>query len=200
MLNGDAPNTMQPGDSVFNGGTGNASLTKELAAKYDNDVNAIIEDKNGKFWFGTRGNVRVYDGKYFTVLTHNGDPFTNVRTIIKDKKGNIWLGGKDGLWRYDGSTFTNFTRNFVGYIYEDKKGNIWTSSQNAINQRWMLSRYAGQSLSDPTPTVTEIQSKYENNKGMIFGIQEANDGVMWFGALDGVYRYDGNTITDFKSK
>lgn len=33
---------------------------------------------------------------------------------------------------------------------------------------------------------------------MIFRILEATDGSIWFGALDGVYRYDGNTITDFK--
>jgi hypothetical protein len=46
------------------------------------------------------------------------------------------------------------------------------------------------------PTVTEIKS----NEGMIFGILEDDDGSIWFGAGDGVYRYDGNTITDFKSK
>ena len=34
----------------------------------------------------------------------------------------------------------------------------------------------------------------------LFGILEANDGCIWFGAYDGVYRYDGNTITDFKNK
>jgi len=35
------------------------------------------------------------------------------------------------------------------------------------------------------------------------GILEANDGSIWFGGLgsmSGVYRYDGKTITDFKSK
>ena len=31
-------------------------------------------------------------------------------------------------------------------------------------------------------------------------ILEANDGSIWFGAADGVYRYDGKTIMDFKSK
>ena len=123
----------------------------------------------------------------------------NVRSIIKDKKGNIWLGGYDGLWRYDGSTFTNFTQNFVGYIYEDRKGNIWTSSQRANEDRCLLSRYDEKSLTDKKPTVTEIMSKYDGNKGMIFGILEANDGSIWFGTMaDGVCRYDGNTITDFK--
>jgi len=180
----------------------------------NNNINSIIEDKTGKFWFGTRGNACFYDGKRFTVFTHDGKPFTNVRSIIKDKKGNIWLGGNDGLWRYDGHTFTNFTENFVGYVYEDKEGNIWTSSQeNQYNINgshtttpltfeadsrgtWALSRYDGRYLSNKKPTVTLIKP---NVVGMIFGILEANDGSIWFGAF-GVYRYDGNTITDFKGK
>jgi streptogramin lyase len=175
-----------------------------------NEVNSIIEDETGKFWFATRGNTFVYDGKTFTVFTHENKPFTNVRTIIEDKKGNIWLGGNDGLWRYDGNTFTNFTQKFVGYIMEDKKGSIWTSSERENSQAWALSRYDGKalsnqawalsrydrkSLSDKKPTVTEITSK----EGMIFGILEANDGSIWFGAF-GVYRYDGKIITDFRSK
>lgn len=159
-----------------------------------NDVNAIIEDKTGKLWFGTRGFATVYDGKTFTIITNkDGKPFTTVRSIIKDKKGNIWLGGADGLWRYDGKTFTNLTRNFVGYIYEDKKGNIWTSSEKGNNQGWALSRYDEKSLLNTKPTVSEITTK-----PMIFGILEANDGSIWFGDFDGVHRYDGKTITDFK--
>lgn len=178
------------------------------------EVNSIVEDKTGKFWFATRGNTFVYDGKTFTVFAHEGKPFTNVRSIIEDKKGNIWLGGKDGLWRYDGSTFTNFTQQFVGYIYEDKKSNIWTSSErnnsqarvlsmydgkpfseNDNSQAWTISRYDENSLSNKKLRVTVI-----TNKPMTFGILEAFDGSIWFGALDGVHRYDGSTITDFKGK
>lgn len=178
----------------------------------DNDVNSIIEDKTGKFWFATRGNTFVYDGKTFTVFTHEDKPFTNVFSIKEDKKGNIWLGGNDGLWRYDDSTFTNFTRKFVGYIIEDKKGNIWTSSVSAYDQSWALSRYDGKSLSNNKATVTstfqEYMSLFNNkatvteiaNKPMIFGILEDDKGSIWFGALDGVHRYDGNTITNFKDK
>jgi ligand-binding sensor domain-containing protein len=160
-----------------------------------NDVNAIIEDNTGKFWFGTRGYATVYDGKTFTTITNAaGKPFINVRSIIKDKKGNIWLGGYDGLWRYDGNTFTNFTQKFVGYIYEDKKGNIWTSSESSNDGMWVLSRYDEKSLSDKKPTVTTIA-----NKPMIFGILEDNEENIWFGSFDGVYRYDGKTNTYFKS-
>lgn len=170
-----------------------------------NDVNSIVEDKTGKLWFATRGYAFVYDGKKFTTVTNNdGKPFANVRSIIKDRKGNIWLGGFDGLWRYDGTTFTNFSQKFVGYVYEDKKGNIWTSSESAYNtnwanvtisndRKWALSRYDEKSLSAKKPTVTEII-----NKPMIFGILEDDKGSIWFGAFDGVHRYDGKTIIDFK--
>ena len=163
-----------------------------------NDVNAILEDATGKLWFGTRGGASLYDGKTFTAITHNGNPFINVRTIIEDKKGTIWLGGADGLWRYNDGTFTNLTENFVVYIHEDKTGNLWTTSQRSNDLRWLLSRYDEKSVSNKNPTVTEIESAYEENKGMIFGILEANDGDIWFGALDGVYRYDGNTVTKVK--
>lgn len=160
-----------------------------------NDVNAIIEDNSGKYWFGTRGYAKVYDGKNFTTVTNAaGKPFTNVRSIIKDKKGNIWLGGFDGLWRYDGKSLTNFSQKFVGYIYEDKKGNIWTSSERDGKPGWALSRYDAMTLTDKKPTVTEI-----TDKPMLFGILEDNKGNIWFGAIDGVYRYDGKTVTGFKS-
>ena len=184
-------NYMMNGDLMIEDRTGK---TFPDFTRPPNEVNSIVQDKTGKFWFGTRGNTFVYDGKAFTVFTHNGKPFSNVRTIIEDRKGNIWLGGNDGLWRYDGSTFTNFTQKFVGYIIEDKKGNIWTSSESDNGQGWALSRYDEKSLSNKKPTVTVI-----TNKSMIFGIMEDDKGNIWFGA-DGVYRYDGNTITDFKGK
>lgn len=170
-----------------------------------NDINAVIEDKTGKFWIATRGYTRIFDGgKITTVTNKDGKPFTNVRSIIEDKKGNIWLGGNDGLWRYDGKTFTNFTRKFVGHVIEDKKGNIWTSSESANNldkaltvnggktAAWALSFYDALSLSDKKPVATEI-----THNSMIFGILEDNRGGIWFGAVDGVYRYDGNTTTKF---
>jgi ligand-binding sensor domain-containing protein len=34
---------------------------------------------------------------------------------------------------------------------------------------------------------------------MLCGNLEPKDGSIWFGAFDGVYRYDGKIIMDFKS-
>jgi len=184
----------------------------------NNDITTIMEDKTGKLWFGTRGEACFYDGKTFTVFKNkDGKAFNNVWSIIEDKKGNIWFGAEiikdkkgntlfveDGLWRYDGSTFTKVSQKGAYAIIEDKKGNIWTTGEvkpNKLNigNDWALSRYDQKSLYDKNPAVTEIKSKYEGSKGMLCGMLEANDGSILYGSLFGVYRYDGKTITDFKS-
>ncbi len=155
----------------------------------------------------------VYDGKTFTVLKNkDGQAFNNVWSVIEDRKGNIWFGAtiiedkrgdtsfvSQGLWRYDGSTFTKVSQKGAYAIIEDKKGNIWTTGADEpprIGQVWSLSRYDAKSLYSKKPTVTEIKSQ----TGMLLGILEDAKDNIWFGAGDGVYRYDGKTITDFKDK
>jgi ligand-binding sensor domain-containing protein len=158
-------------------------------------ANSIIEDKNGNFWFATTKNTFLFDGKTFTVVSHEDKPLENIRTLMNDKKGDIWLAGADGLWQDTDGKLTNYTKQFVGYVIEDKKGNIWTSSENTEKRDWALSMYDGQTLFNKKPTVTQITKKQ-----MTFGILEDSKGNIWFGDLKGVYRYDGKTITDFKNK
>lgn len=178
----------------------------------DNRINTIIEDKAGKLWIGTRGEACFYDGKKFTVFKNkDGKAFSNVWGITEDKKGNIWFGAtiienrkgdtlivSTGLWRYDGSAFTKINQQGTSAIIEDKKGNIWTTGAVRPNGvgTWKLFRYDQKSLDNKEPAATEIMSSQK----MLCGILEANDGSIWFGSLSGVYRYDGKTITDFKSK
>ncbi|MEC5147170.1 two-component regulator propeller domain-containing protein [Chitinophaga sp. 212800010-3] len=161
----------------------------------NNDIRAIMEDKTGKLWIATGDGPCFYDGKTFTVLKNkDGKSFKNVWSIIEDKKGSIWFGDVAGLWRYDGGTFTKVSQRWAYAIIEDKKGNIWTTG--AVNSNaWALSRYDAKSLYNKMPTVTEITS----GPPAFLGLLEANDGSIWFGSGGGVYRYDGKTITDFKS-
>ena len=166
----------------------------------DNDLTTIMEDKTGKLWFGTRGEPCFYDGKTFTVLKNkDGKGFRNVWSIIEDKKGSIWFGDNDGLWRYDSSTVTKVSQKGTYAIIQDKKGNIWTTT-GEVNPGgggvWALSRYDQKSLYNKKPTVTEIMSRGP----ALLVLFAANDGSIWVGATEGVYRYDGKTITDFKSK
>ncbi|WP_461072933.1 YceI family protein [Spirosoma horti] len=173
---------------------------------WNNDIHTILEDKTGKMWVGTRGDAFVYDGKKFTTLTHKGEPFLDVWAILEDRKGTIWLSGYNGfkgdrrpggLYRYDGSSFTKVSERGAYAIIQDKQGNIWTTGPvNPAN--WTVqavSRYEAKSLYSTKPSVTEIRS----GKNFL-GLQEANDGSIWFGDATGVYRYDGKTVTDFYNK
>lgn len=185
----DRAGTIWFGASRYDGKSFRTFTTKDGFPS--NDIRLILEDKTGKLWFGTGGNILIYDGKTFTTLTNkDGKAFKNVRCIIEDKKGNILFSNDDGLWRYDGSTFTNFSQRGAYAIIEDKKGNIWTTAGGAV-----LSRYDAKSLYSKKPTVTEIKSE----SVMLLGILEDAKGNIWFGSGGGVYRYDGKTITDFKS-
>jgi streptogramin lyase len=169
-----------------------------------------MEDKTGKLWIGSKGELCFYDGKTFTTLTNKDSKgFRNVWGITEDRKGNIWFGDADGLWRYDGSTFTQVSQRGAYAIIEDKKGNIWTTGSNGPAGQflgdnsgrpvWALSRYDAKSLYDKMPTVTEIKSGGPS----FLGILAANDGSIWFGALGlecGVHRFDGKTFTHFTGK
>lgn len=178
----------------------------------NNDITTIMEDKTGKLWIGTRGEACFYNGRTFTVIKNkDGKAFNNVWSIVEDKRGYIWFGAETvedkkgdtlvvsvGLWRYDGRSYTKVSERSASAIIEDKKGNIWTTG--SINPHdssvWALSRYDQKSLYDRNPDVTVIISV----KKMLCGIFEANDGSIWFGSMNGVYRNDGKHITDFKSK
>ncbi|SHG62450.1 ligand-binding sensor domain-containing protein [Pedobacter caeni] len=162
-----------------------------------NNIRLLLEDKTGKLWFGAQGeDMFVHDGKTFTVLKNkDGKTFRNVWSIIEDKNGSIWFGDTNGLWRYDGRTFTKVSQRGAYGIIQDKKGNIWTTGA-VTQQLWALSRYEASSLYHKIPGVTEITSGGPMD---FLGLLEANDGSIWFGSGGGVHRYDGKTITDFKS-
>jgi hypothetical protein len=102
-------------------------------------------------------------------------------------------GARDAIETKDVST-SQGPNGIVRTIRQDRKGNIWTSSESSDDGRWVLSRYDEKSLTDKKPGITEI-----TNKPMIVGILEDDKGNIWFGSFDGVYRYHGKTITDFKN-
>ena len=125
-------------------------------------------------------------------------PMSMVRNVKQARNGDILIASYLGVFRYDGTSFTNLTSKissprFSSFwdVLEDRKGNLWFASKV-----WALSRYDQKSLYNKEPTVTEIKSQ----SGMLLGILEDAKGNIWFGSGGGVYRYDGKTITDFKSK
>jgi ligand-binding sensor domain-containing protein len=115
----------------------------------DNNVNAILEDKNGIFWFATSyQSICSWDGKTFTNFTEkDGIKGPEGWSLYEDSKGNIWFPIEhSGVYKFDGKTFTNFhdkdglASGAIQTICEDSEGIFWLGG-------WMsLYRYDGTSF------------------------------------------------------
>ncbi len=121
---------------------------------YSNCVHAIVADKKGDTWFGSRvaerdnpdengregkGGLNRFDGKTFTEHPElKGLYNSDVYCIFKDRSDNIWISTTaNGAYKYDGKQFTNFklTKDsaspdsvpFKGFqcMLEDSKGQLW---------------------------------------------------------------------------
>jgi ligand-binding sensor domain-containing protein len=157
-----------------------------------NYINAIIQDKTGKLWFGSDG-ISCYKNKRFTNFTKkDGSAFKRITALYEDQSGNIWIGTFNGLSRYDGTNFTDFLSKFLTYyIIGDKQGNMWlthsepnTHYSDIANQ--LIYKYDGKEF-------TKIIEKYEPNDFQIFGKTADKDGNIWFGTMHGPCRYNVNS-------
>ena len=163
----------------------------------DNGVASISQDRNGHFWFGTRGGgVSRYDGQGFTTFTtEDGLVQNHVLSGIQDRDGNLWFGSDgSGVSRYGGRDFVTFTKedlrsdsDDIRSIFQDWDGNLWFGTNDGV------SRYDGQGFT----TFTTEDGLVSNSVRSIFQDQEGN---LWFGTNDGVSRYDGQEFTTFTTE
>ncbi|MDN3204542.1 ligand-binding sensor domain-containing protein [Algoriphagus sediminis] len=156
-----------------------------------NEVNSIIEDRNGLFWIATRGSTYTYDRVEFKKVEHEDGPFSNVRWIMEDQSGDVWLVGQSGVWRYSKDSFTRIVENFTGYIFQSREGHIYISTNLGNDEGWGLLKIDQSRLNDSVPEVDIISS----GLGMAFGIEEAEDGLIWFGTLQGIRQYNPSQKT-----
>lgn len=170
-------------------------------------VFSVLEDKQGNLWFGTiRGGVYRYDGKSFTLFTTK-DGLANdmVLCMLEDRSGNIWFGTDEGVSRYNGKTFTNFSTQdglsgrSVNSMIQDKSGKIWFGTRYGIS--------GDVSCFDPS-VMQRIDGKFftpfTNKEGLTFSnvrsILEDKNGNIWIGGQDGLFRYDGRSVTAISKK
>lgn len=93
----------------------------------DNNILAILQDKQGFIWFGTDDGLNRYDGYSFKTFKHNPADTNSLshnvaKCLYQDKSGNIWIGTHGGgLNKFDPVTET-----FAHYSTKGHKGNTLT--------------------------------------------------------------------------
>ncbi|MBS1531370.1 MAG: response regulator [Bacteroidetes bacterium] len=66
----------------------------------DNDVNSIVQDRQGFFWIGTKDGLSILNNKtntFTNVDERKGLPDNNVLNILEDKTGTMWISTANGL-------------------------------------------------------------------------------------------------------
>lgn len=180
-----------------------------------NIIYALLEDRSGYIWIGTKYGLCRYDpaaskkeGKpsftnFVTHLNYEDKPAQNgIWSIMQDSKGTIWFGSDDGVYCYRGiflSPFLNEKEPIINKdslhlktIYsmlEDKNGIMWFTSGRGEG----VCRFDGKALTHITP------AKF----GMIDVVAMDKMGNLWFSSREhGVCHFDGKTFTEnfFKGK
>lgn len=165
-----------------------------------NTVNAILQDRKGFMWLGTKDGLNRYDGLSFRKFKHDaanprsiGNSF--ITSLYEDFNGNIWVGTDAGVYIYypEKEAFEEFdcqslekTRieHSVSMIAGDKQGRVWI----AVEAQGMFCYDARQKLLRNYP-LSEISS---NIKCFTFD----SGGTLWLGFYgDGLYYSKDNLAT-----
>ncbi len=109
-------------------------------------VYAIVQDRKGFLWFGTKWGLCRYDGmtiRTFKRDAHNGHSLGNnfIKCLYEDGEGRIWVGTDAGLYVYypEREIFVPFREinggkadieHTVTAIEGDKRGRIWIAVES----------------------------------------------------------------------
>ena len=133
--------------------------------------------------------------------------YAHISGGLHDKAGNLWFAATaQGVYRYDGKFFTNFTTkdglssNTISTMMEDRAGNLWFGTTNGV-----ICCYDGQKFTSiltlrtigSTPFTGTFLTKNPSRENSVNSLMQDKNGTIWLGTYDGVYCYNGTTITRF---
>ena len=180
------------------------SLFKELPPI---NVAGIMEDKSGNIWFASsRDGVFRYDPsaklrageKAITNITEKEGLGENYAGgMAEDKDGNMWFTMKNGICKYNGKTLTEYTAKdglggteFWG-IYIEESGIIW------ITARGSTTRF-DPTLALPNPKAFTMFTPANGLNCCVQSMYQDKSGNMWWGAGQGLYRFNGTGFYQVK--
>jgi ligand-binding sensor domain-containing protein/serine phosphatase RsbU (regulator of sigma subunit) len=158
-----------------------------------NQVNDIIECREGYMWIATDNGLARYDRTTGKFNSFRKEPSqgrfslsnNEITSLHEDSSGNLWIGTVSGLNRYFRTTgsFIVFSEmeglpnNLIYAILEDDNGRLWISTNRG------LARFDPASLEIVNYDVADGLQSYEFNLGARF---KGRDGELFFGGINGV--------------
>ncbi len=189
------------GITTYNGKTFSSLTTRN--GLNSNNVSLIFADKSGSIWLGTQKGASkiVFSNKAQPDRSFDNYSFVNglydslITCITEDGSGNIWFGTNSGAVKYDGINFKTYTTkdglssNTIHSLKKDEHSNaIWIGTVNGLNK-------ISESGKVDTFRVSDVQ-----NGNKIDQLFVDNEGNIWLGTKNGLYRFRDESFSTFNEK
>jgi signal transduction histidine kinase/ligand-binding sensor domain-containing protein/CheY-like chemotaxis protein/AraC-like DNA-binding protein len=163
----------------------------------NNEVTAVIQDRHGFIWFGTRGGLQRYDGYEMNLLKNEHEKNNNllgqsIEVLKNGRNKNIWIGTKSGgLSEYNFET--GRVRNYInnsqvsGFNSDYILSILDTDSEKLFVGTWKGFAY-----------LDKITGRFHilNAKWKTFDIQPDGSGGYWLGTNGGLKHFNRQLVND----
>jgi signal transduction histidine kinase/ligand-binding sensor domain-containing protein len=160
---------------------------------------ALAQDRDGFIWIGTQDGLNRFDGYSFRIYKHDRDDAStlthnHIWTLLADPDGSVWVGTQaGGLNRYDpeldrfvayksANTADADGSRLVTALLRDRGGRIWVA--NGVGRLQWVDRQHERLVDTPIAESASLR--------MVRAMLQANDGSIWIGTYQGLYRTDAN--------
>ena len=154
-------------------------------------------DDTGRMWFCTSQGVFYQDGDGFSRFTPaDGLPHPAVKAVFHDREHQYWFATWGGVGLYDAQSISVFGLSAklsrevseISQLVQDRRGDIWIGYAAPFLNRLEKSvfRFDGEHFDFVGTEDSDIDN--------CFAIYEDHDGYLWFGGVNGLFRYDGQKL------
>lgn len=175
----------------------NISTTEDHSIAHP-DVRDIVQDSAGRWWYGSYQNgLRRFDQSSnllddgVQIGSAQGLPTPKVRTLLISSDGRIWIGGLTGLSRmvepdlYRVSSQDGLLGDKVHALHVSYDGSWWFGGLDGLTRRNQRGQVQQFQVSDGLPP------------GLIFDIEESDEGQLVVASESGLARQVGNRFVSF---
>ncbi len=156
-------------------------------------------DRDGRGWFCTKRGVLYQDDDTFRRFTPaDGLPSPEVRAVFQDGEHRFWFATRGGVGLYDPHSISVFdltakcptNPNVISQLVRDREDDIWVTYASPVFYQApgkSIARFDGEDFD-----FVEAACGHDINNCL--AVCEDLEGNLWFGGLDGLFRYDGREL------
>lgn len=164
-------------------------FTKEQGLP-ENQVQCLLQSRDGFVWIGTRKGLARFDGVKFNVFDRSNTPFIesdDFRFLAEDVQGNLWASTRAGLLEIrDGqcrplNPGNELPMPSAPLLLPGKQGELWIGAGG-----WLIRHDGAASI---------IYGRSNGVEAAICSLEEDDTGTLWIGDEKSLKRFDVQTGT-----